>query len=811
MVSDDFLNDLKYAVRLQRRSPGFTLVLLSTIAVAIGATVTVFTIVDAWLVRPLNFPQADRLVIAFGARPERPAEPAVWLPYRAYLAWKERSRSFESISGVFMRDATLATVQDAQSALGLNVTPEFFKTLGVGPLLGRTISDRDTTGPPSVVLSYGLWQRLFGSSDHVIGTTLVLSGTPHQILGVMPRDFESRVLDMRFDFWTPFRRGDPSYQPDGIGPVALIGRLREGVTIAAAQAEAAAITRDSESQYQSNFNSFMTNLASLQADNTRTVRATLLTVSTAAVCLLLITAVNVGSLLLGRGLGRLRETAIRAAIGSSRSRLIRQFLTESLIVTIVGAVAGIALAAVAVRLFIGWNPLGTLPANPIHLDMRAVAAALVAVAVTVLVSGLAPAMRVSQADPIDTLRAGGRSSAAAPARRMQTMMLVAQMSACVVLLVATTLMIRTFVRLQHEPLGFNSRQLFVANVILANHPFDSSEKRNAFYRELADRLRARPGVRAVAAGTMRPLNSGPPVTLNVTPADAVDAPRISAQAVTPEFFDTLGIPLIAGRPFNEHDSAAGAPVVIVNARLAQQLFVSPGAAIGQRVRLDKEPWREVVGVVGNVRSSFFNTLEWKMDPIIYRPAAQAFGTSENPAATSFGFHLHIRSDRMVTLTDVRSVAASVSRDAMVIDVRTAAGMIREATRQPAFRMTLLLVFGMISLLLAAIGTYALVAQTVTQGLRDIAIRLALGAEPASLVRMIVRRVLIAAGAGVLIGAAAALLVGNAMQAMIYGVRPRDGVSFAAAAITLLIVTTLAALVPALRTTRIDPIEVLRAE
>jgi putative ABC transport system permease protein len=275
---------------------------------------------------------------------------------------------------VFMRDATVATAHDARSALGLNVTPGFFTTLGVGPLLGRTISDTDTTGPPSVVLSYGFWQRLFGGSDRVIGNTVVLSGTPHQIVGVMPRDFESRVLDMRFDFWTPFRRVEPAYQQDGIGPVALIGRLREGVTIAAARSEVAAITLESESRYQSNFNGFLIQLASLQA------------------------------------------------IGSSRSRLIRQFLAESLFVTFLGAVAGVALAAVAVRLFIAWNPLGTLPAHPIQLDVRALAVAVIAVAVTVLVSGLVPAMRVSQADPIDALRSGGRSSAAAPARRMQTMM-----------------------------------------------------------------------------------------------------------------------------------------------------------------------------------------------------------------------------------------------------------------------------------------------------------------------------------------------------------------------------------------------------
>jgi putative ABC transport system permease protein len=310
---------------------------------------------------------------------------------------------------------------------------------------------------------------------------------------------------------------------------------------------------------------------------------------------------------------------------------------------------------------------------------------------------------------------------------------------------------------------------------------------------------------------MRPLTSGPPVTLNVTEANAADAPRISAQSVTPEFFETLGIPVIAGRAFDGRDGAASAPVVILNARAAQNLFGGPASAIGRRVRLDNEAWREVIGVADNVRAAFFNTLEWKTDPIVYRPAAQAFDTTGNLAATSFGFYLHIRGEHPVTLADVRSVAASVSPRAMITDLQTADRLVSDATRQPAFRMALLLGFGLLSLVLAAIGTYGLVSQAVTQSLRDLAIRLALGAEPVGLIRMIVRRALVAAVAGVLIGSAMASMVGSVMQAMIYGVQPYDAVSFAAAGTTMLIVTVAGALAPALRATRVDPIKVLRAD
>jgi predicted permease len=809
---DDFGRDLSHGARLLRRNPGFSTVVIATLAIAIGAAVTVFSIVDAWLFRPLNFPEADRLAIAFAARPERPTEPAVWLPYRAFLGWKERSRSFASISAAFPRDVILTTASDAQSILGLNVSPEFFRTFSVGPLVGRTLSESDATGPPAIVLTYGLWQRQFGGSAGVIGTSIMLSGMPHQVVGVMPRDFDTRVLDMRFDFWTLLREGGAGYQPGGIGPVALVGRLRPGVSIDVARSELAGITRDIESGYQSNFNRFVVSLASLQADNTRTVRATLWTVSAAVVSLLLIAAMNVGTLLLGRGLGRLREAAIRIALGSGRARLVRQFLTESALIVFLGGIAGLACAAVAIRLFAAWNPLGALPSNAVHLDLRALAAAGVAMTATSIVCGLLSALRVSDADPYDALRSGGeRGPAAVPAHRAQVVMLVAQMAGCVVMLVATTLLVRTFMRLQAEPLGFEARNVSVANLILPTDPFDSSEKRNLFYRQAAARIRTIAGVRAVAAGSSAPLTSGAPVTVNIGAQNSPEAPRISAQEVTTEFFDTLRIPILAGRMFDGRDSATGAPVAIVNERAARELFGGTTAAVGQHVRLDKTPAREIIGVAGGVRSAFFNTLEWKTDPIVYRPADQAFSTFSNPTATSFSIKLHVRADRQLAMGEIRDAVASVSPRATVTEVRTASEMIAEATRQPAFRMTLLFWFAAASVLLAGIGMYGLVSQAVTQRVRELAIRLALGAEPASLVAAIVGRALATAATGLVIGGVFALALGHILEALLYGVRPRDAVSFIGAGAVLLVVTAVAALVPALRAMHVDPVTILRAD
>jgi predicted permease len=811
---DDFRRDMAHAVRLLRRNPGYAALVASTLAVAIAATVTVFSIVDAWLFKPLSFPQADRLVIAFAASPDRPSEPAVWMPYRAYLAWHERSRSFTSVSAAFFRNVTVTTPDDARTAMGLEVSPEFFETLGVRPLRGRALRSSDVTGPPVVVLSHGFWLREFAGAPAVVGTTITLSDVVHEVVGVMPRDFDVRILDRPegVEFWTPFRRDRPGYVPGGMGPVAIIGRLREGLSIQAAQSDVAQITRETEASYPINFSQFVVNLSSLQADNTRTVRSTLLTVSAAVACLLLIAAMNVGTLTLGRGMGRSHEAAIRSALGSGRGRLVRQFLVESLLVSLIGGIAGLALAVAAMALFIAWNPLGTLPANAIQLDLRSLGIAALATLVTTLVSGTIPALRTSAADPSDALRAGGeRGVVSFPAEKAQTALLVGQMAVSVVVLVAATLLTRTFIHLHQEPLGFDSNNLWVASLNLPNDPFDTSDERNTYYRQLEDRIRALAGVSAVAAGTSPPLNSGAPVTVNTSAADSLQAPRISAQDVTTGYFSALGIPLVAGRLFDGRDMATGARVLILNARAAEQVFDRPEAAIGRHVRLGAEPWREIVGVVGNVRSSFFNTLEWRTDPILYRPAAQAFAIVDNPSATSFGFTLHIRSDRELTLTDVRRAARSVSSRAVVTDMQRVSDLIGTATRQPGLRMRLLVGFSIATLLLAAIGVYGVVSQAVASRRREVAIRTALGAAPLGVVSTMARGALAAGAVGLGLGAAAALALSNTLAVLLYGVTSRDPVSFVTAGVALLVVTLLAALIPAWGAIRIDPAKVLRAE
>ena len=394
-LADELARDARHAGRFVRRNPAFAVVAVATLGLSIGATVLVFSIIDAWLFRPLNFPEPDRLTISVYATRERPSEPAVFALYRDYLSWKERSRSFETLSAVFPRAYLIGDVAEIGTAEGLVVTGEFFRTLGASARLGRTFADTDEVGVPVAVLSHGLWERRFGASETVIGTSVTLNDAPHEVIGVMPPEFELRMLDQAtgFELWTLFQPGEPGYTPGGTGGVAVLGRLRAGASIAAARQELTGIHRESESAYARNAADFDVLVASLQADNTRTVRLTLVIVAAAVGCLLLIACMNIAALWLGRAPGRAREAAIRVALGAGRLRLVRQFLAESLLMACIGGACGLGLATAAVHLFAAWNPFGVLPAAPIAVDVRSLIFAGAITGAAAVLCGIAPALR----------------------------------------------------------------------------------------------------------------------------------------------------------------------------------------------------------------------------------------------------------------------------------------------------------------------------------------------------------------------------------------------------------------------------------
>ena len=809
-LADEITRDTKHAGRFLRRNPGFGLVAIATLALSIGATVLVFSIIDAWLFRPLDFPEPERLTISVYATRERPSEPAVFVLFRDYLSWEERSRSFESMSAVFPRTYLMGDV--AGTAEGLVVTGEFFRTLGVSARLGRTFSDADETGAAVTVLSHGLWERRFGASETVIGTSVTLNDVPHEVIGVMPPEFELRMLDRAtgFELWTPFRPGEPGYAPGGTGGVAVLGRLRSGTSIAAAQQELTAIHRDTESVYARNAADFDVLVASLHADNARTVRLTLLIVAGAVGCLLLIACMNIAALWLGRAPGRTRGAAIRVALGAGRMRLVGQSLAESLLLACIGGACGLVFAMVAVRLFAAWNPLGVLPAAPIGIDMRSLVFASAITGAAALLCGIAPALRAAATDPNEALRTGGdRGSSTAFGRWNQTGLLGAQVAASVVLLVAVVLLVRTFARLQDEPLGFDVSNMTVAGLALPTAEFDSGDARHAFFDRLAERLGALPGVRRTVATTVPLLSAGVPVIVRTRTSDDETALRVPVQDVTLEFFTTLGIPLFAGRLFDIRDGPDVPPVAIVNESAARLLFGSPADALGRRLRIADDHWWAVAGVVGDTRSAFFNALEWVTNPVIYLPARQAFDAIRDPTVRSFPLHLRIESDAPLSMAEVRRAVAGLNAGVAVTHTRPATDVVAAALRQPAFRMWLLGWFALASLVLAAIGVYGIVSQGIAHRTREIGIRLALGAAPGRVRVAVTTRTLLTVALGAACGCGAAMVLASALEAVLYGIRPGDLVSFVAALAALLTVATGAAFAAALRATRISPVEVLR--
>jgi predicted permease len=809
---DDLQRDLQHGARILRRNPGFSLVVLTILSVAIGASVTVFSIVDAWLLRPLSFPDADRLVIGLAARRERPTEPAIYLPYRSYVEFKERSRSVASVSAAFRRGYVVSGRGDAAAVLGMAVSEEFFETLGVAPLMGRTLSARDA-GTAATVLSYGFWQQQFGGAGDVVGTTVMLNSEPHEIVGIMPNAFDVRMLEQPrgSQLWTLFKSDERGYQRMGDGPVALYARLRQDTSIEAAQAELDRLQQEIEASLPEpqRLSQFSVLLTRLQDDNTRTIRATLLTVVGAVACLLLIACMNVATLLLGRGLGRMQEVAVRAALGSGYRRLVRQFLTESLLLAALGGVAGLVLAAIGARLFATWDPIGMLPASSIAIDLRAVFAAGAIVAIAVVIAGLVPALRVAAIDPQKALRSGGDRVTTGRGQRAQSLLLGGQLAASVIVLVVASLLAQTFLTLTHAPLGFEASNLSVIDV--AFPAAGTSEQRLDVYERVAAGIAAIPGVQSVAASTSPPLFSGSVVSIRMS-ADTNQTPdRFSAQDVTTNLFETLEMPIVAGRPFERRDSSSSPPVVIVNEAAARRLFKSPDLALGRQLFIDRQKPREIIGVVGDTASVFFNTLEWQTNPIVYLPAAQAFSTITNPEQRTFRLSVHVRSSEPVSLGDVRRAATTVHSQVAVTAMDTARNAVARATQQPRFRMTLLGWLSIASLLLSAVGVYGLVAQTVARRAREIGIRMALGARAAVMMRMVAGGALTTAAMGALVGCVAALALSTALRKVIYGVDARDPLSLLVAAAVLFGVTAIAALIPALRATRIEPTHVLRAD
>ncbi len=809
---EDTWRDVRYGARMLHKSPGFTIVAIVTLALGIGVNLGTLGILNAWLLEPLPFPHSNRIVIAYLENPKRPGEPGAFDQYRDLLAWRRASRQFSSISGAFWHSYILEGAESAQSLLGMKVTRSFFVTFGVQPELGRMFLRSDLHGPPAVVLSDSLWREDFGGSANLLGKAVTLSGKAYIVVGVMPRSFDFRISNQPkgAQLWTLIQPGTPGYGPNSRSPIAVVGRLRRGVTPTGAQAELSVIFRHVEGASPDALRHFRVSVTSLQDFDTRSVRSSLLLGEAAVAFLLLLACANLAGLLLARAAQREKEMAVRLALGSSRRRLIRQLLAENAIVAILGAGAGVLVAEACFRLFRAANPWGTLPPQPIGLDGPLLAVvAVLAVLAAALVS-LPYALRASRTNLADGLRAGSRSSSAGPrAAKGRRALVVGEIAVAVVLVSGAALLTQTVLRLLRQPLGFTTKHVTVLILSIPNSLVATAVKREDFYGRLTPALRTLLGIKTVGISNCSMLFCGETSLETGVGSSSGNSgvAHAAEQIISPGYFASLRIPLLRGRPFTRFDDGAAMPVAILNRSAARMLEMKD--PIGWRVQLGKSgPWRTVVGISGDTGSINYGALGWETQPRVYIPLAQAVSAVSNPVGAELFVTLRGRGNW--TDGELRRAVASVG-DQVPISVHSLQQIIAEQFRQPESRAVFLAGFGFMGLLLAALGVYGVIAQTVNRQTHEIGIRVALGAQRTDVLRLVISQGAKLVFIGLAVGIAGALALTRLITNLLYGVSPSDPATFAGVAAVLTIVALTACYIPARRAMRVDPNVALRHE
>jgi putative ABC transport system permease protein len=803
---------LRYALRVLRRTPSFTTATIVILASAIGANTAMFSILDAWFLRPLHFKESRQLLIALRGDLKHPGELPIFDFYRDYLDWKQSVRSLQGMSAMFWRQFTLTGTGEAENFMGMIVTADIFDTLGVNAQIGRTFLPSDVEGPPAVVISHQLWQERFGGARDVTGRALTLNGKSYQVVGVMPAWFSLRMENQSFDpkVLAVIQRNDPDYTPASMRPVAVIVRLKRGVDLASAQAELRTVQVALDAGHPETPKDFGVFLTRLQDDNLRFIGASLETLLAAVVFVMLVACANVAGLFMGRAAYRQREMAVRTALGSGRGALVGQLLTESLVLAVTGAALGLLFAYAGVRAFTAANPFNQLPPDPLTINGRALVVALGLAVVSTILFGVAPALEISRADLFTLLRT---RAAGAPAGFGRNALVIAQIALSLILLTGATVLTKAVLRLASQPLGFRTDGVDAIELTLPGSRYATDrERRTAFYNQTIERLGQLPGVRSVAITTIGPLLGGQRTVLVIAGRPEPprnDNPRFEQHLVTPGYFEALSVPILRGRAFAERDTEHAPPVTIINEAVARLEFPDTDP-VGKQIRIGSEgAWRTIVGVAGSIRTIFYNTVVAKEPLDIYVPAGQASTAGFNP--DSQRVWVLARTGRVLSRAEVRRQVDSVDREVPVGQVRTMEQVIDEATRQPRVRTTLLAGFALLALALSAIGIYGLISQNTARRTSEIGIRMALGAQPRDVLAMVIRQGVLLAAGGIVTGIGGALLLARAMSAFLYGASGIDFTSYVLIAGLVLGVAALAAWIPARRASRVNPMIALRYE
>jgi len=802
--------DLRYAFRLLAKSPGFTVLAVITLGLGIGANTAIFTVVNAVLLRPLEFRDPSRLVIAA----EKSNFPTVSTSYQNYVDWRDQSHSFESLEAT--RGATITLTGDGEPER-LNVrmaTAPIFPLLGVNAVLGRTfLAEEDRAGgAPVVLLSHGLWQRRFGGSRGVIGKPVTLDSQPYTVVGVLPSGFELlQPADVFLPFtpWAKSLPDDRNWHPG----IIVIGRLKEGVSREQARTEMVAITKRLEEQYPLYNTGTSADVVGLQEQLVKNVRPALLLLLGAVAAVLLIACVNIANLLLARAASRGREVAIRTSLGASRWRVTRQLLTESILLSLGGGIFGLLLANAALGPLVKLSAT-TLPAVfTVGLDRWVLVFTLGVALLTGLLFGIVPALRTAKLDLRETLNEGSRGSTAGPGQhRIRGALVATEIALAMLLLVGAGLLLRSFSRLQDVPPGFQADHLFVADIPLSQTAYAKPEQRYEFFDRLVERARSLPGVRSAGAASFLPVSGGGSVIhFNIVgkpPKSPHDFIAAGYRAVTPKYFETLGMPLEQGRFFTAADNDKAPAVVVINATMARTFF--PGEnPLGKHLQLGATfepdvPAMEVVGVVGDVRQGLGVDPQTEM----YLPYRQA---DKLLPVFQLSMVLRTAADPLLQASALRSALAEIDPNQPLVKVRTMEENMAATVAQPRFRTWLIGIFAAVALVLAGVGVYGVMSYTVTQRTNEIGIRVALGAQPEDVFRIVVGEGLRLALLGVGAGIAAALALTRLLQSFLFGISAYDPLTFGGVALLLTLVALAACFFPAHRATLVDPMIALRYE
>ena len=800
------LQDLRYAARQLLKHPGFTAAAVGTIALGLGANTAIFTVVNAVLLRPLTYPQPDRLVIVWernraGAQATNVVNPG------NYLDWRDRATSFTDFAALTWSSMTF-TGDAPEIVQGRSVTPNFPRVLGTAPALGRFFTPAEALprGPSVIVLSDGLWRGRFGADSGVVGRAVPIAGGAATVVGVMPPTFRPMPWGSE-EYWEPLRL-DPSDRTRRGRYAMVVGRLRPGVTRERAQAEMDVITSGIEREHPEFDTGWSANVVSLTDQVVGSARRSLLIVLAAVAIVLLIACANVGNLMLARADGRRREFAVRTALGAPRWRLVRQWLAESVLVALVGGAAGLVLAKWGVDLLVASAPTGVPRLAEIALDGRVVAVTAGITLLVGIVAGLPAALGVASAGLAGGLRGeSGRTTADTGAARFRSGLVVAQLSLALVLLAGAGLLVRSLHRLAAVNPGFDPSDLLTLSVELPQATYPDSSHRAAFFSQLVERVGGLPGVSAAGAVSLLPLTpQGAATRFTIVGRPAPEPGHwISAdiRIADPGYFAAARIPLERGRGLAATDRADAPPVVVINETMARKFWPNENP-IGARLQIswthpDAQP--EIVGVVGDVRVS---TLDGELRPMIYYPQAQEPSGYMAIVARHAG-------DPAGFSAAVRALVLELDRNLPVSDVATMSTRLVRSMADRRYPMLLLSVFAALAVLLAAVGIYGVLSYAVSQRLREIGVRMALGAQRADVLGMVIGRGMRLTLMGVAIGAAGGLFASRALGRLLYGVAPTDPITFAAVAGLLVLVALVAVYVPALRATRVDPITVLRSE